>query len=176
MLNSRRSAALLALVACILVASCARRVDLSPSGGPRQGPSGGNQPSFSQFADIPILAGSAMDMDQTLIFGAGDSWTGRLVMNAPHNSVESFDFYHRKTPEFGWREISSVRSAISILTYMRGGRVMTLQIRNNTLRGSEITATVTPEKAGAPFAPPRRAPVQSAPVPAPPMPGTRPDR
>ena len=108
--------------------------------------------------------------------GAGDNWTGRLVMNAPLGSVDSFDFYHQKTPEFGWREISSVRSAISILTYMREGRVMTLQIRNNTLRGSEITATVTPEKPTATFAAPRREPVRAQPSGAPPMPGAMPKR
>ncbi|MDP6173499.1 MAG: hypothetical protein QGF09_04960, partial [Rhodospirillales bacterium] len=144
--------------------SCARNVDLSPSVSKRTSSNSKSQPSFSQFADIPIMAGSTMDMDLTLIFGAGDSWTGRLVMNAPQGSVAAFDFYHRGTPEFGWREIASVRSSISVLTYMHRGRVLTLQIRDNTIRGSEIRATVTPEKDNS-FSPPgARAPVQSAPV------------
>lgn len=176
MVNSRRKSALLALAACIVVASCARNVDLSPSGGVGQTATAEGKPSFSQFADIPILAGSTMDMDQTLIFGTGDTWTGRLVMNAPSGSVETFDFYQQKTPQFGWREISSVRAAISILTYMRAGRVMTLQIRDNTLRGSRITAIVTPQKSDASLAAPGRSPVLSAPALAPPPPRGAPYR
>jgi len=102
------------------------------------------QPSFSQFQDIPIPAGAKMNTDRSLILGARDAWIGRLVIVTGFNVVSAFDFFKQRAPEFGWQEVTSVRSAISILTYTRNERVLTIQIQRRRIGGAEIDLTVSP--------------------------------
>ena len=102
------------------------------------------QASFSQFQDIPIPIGAEMDLDRTVILGARESWIGRLTLETSHNSVKLFNFFKKSTPEFGWQEITSIRSATSVLTYSQTTRVLTIQIIAKTLQGSEVVMTVSP--------------------------------
>lgn len=128
------------------LSACGRTVGMAPSS-----PAGGGEkmtggkPSFSQFSDVPIPAGATMNLERTLVFGAGDNWFGRLVMKIPGNTLQAFGFYKVKTPELGWQEVTTVRSKVSFMTYVRSGRVLTLQIQLNTLRGVEVVATVSPK-------------------------------
>ena len=102
------------------------------------------QASFSQFQDVPIPIGAEMDLDRTVILGARESWIGRLTLETSHNSVKLFNFFKKSTPEFGWQEITSIRSATSVLTYSQTTRVLTIQIIAKTLHGSEVVMTVSP--------------------------------
>jgi hypothetical protein len=114
-----------------------------PDGGP--GPS---EATFTQFKDIPIPGGASMNTDRSLITGPQDAWIGRLVFTTFTNTNEMFDFYKNNTPHFGWEEIASVRSRVSVLTYTQADRVMTVQIRDRLLWGSEVELTVTPRGTG----------------------------
>ena len=62
-------------------------------------------------------------------------------------TTEMFDFYKKNASGFGWEEITSVRSKVSVLTYTRGERVMTVQIADRWLWGSEVELTVSPRGA-----------------------------
>ncbi|CAN0548828.1 unnamed protein product, partial [Laminaria digitata] len=99
---------------------------------------------FAQFPDIAVPAGAKMDVERSLVLGARDDWIGRLSMSAGGSSSEAYDFFLREMPKFGWQEITTVRSEISVLTYSRRERVATIQIRRNTLGGSAIDITVSP--------------------------------
>lgn len=85
-----------------------------------------------------------MDVERSLVLGARDNWIGRLSMDTSGSSSQSYDFFIREMPKFGWQEITSVRSEVSVLTYSRSDRVATIQIRNKTLGGSSIDITVSP--------------------------------
>ena len=102
------------------------------------------EPSFTQFKDIPIPASTSLNKDRSLVTGAQDSWIGRLDFTSFDNATEMFDFYKNNAPGFGWDEITSVRSKVSVLTYSRGERVMTVQIADRWLWGSEVELTVSP--------------------------------
>ena len=102
------------------------------------------QASFSQFQDVPIPIGAEMDLDRTVILGARERWIGRLTLESSHNSIKLFNFFKKSTPEFGWQEITSIRSATSVLTYSQTTRVLTIQIIAKTLQGSEVVMTVSP--------------------------------
>ena len=102
------------------------------------------QPSFAQFQDIPIPGGAKMNMDRTLILGEKESWIGRLVIDSSVSQAGMFDFFKQRTGEFGWREITSVRSATSVLTYSREQRIMTIQILTRPLLGTRIDITMSP--------------------------------
>ena len=41
-----------------------------------------------------------------------------------------------------------MRSARSLLAYRRGARILTIQIQNNSLTGSDVDITVSPEGGG----------------------------
>jgi len=92
---------------------------------------------------------AGIDVEKTLVFGAGENWIGRLVLNGSSGAFDMFDFFKQKMPEFGWREITSVRSATSVLTYSRQSRIATIQIRGKSLGGSVSTITVSPRRQGA---------------------------
>ncbi len=87
-----------------------------------------------------------MNVDRSLIFGARDNWIGRLAMNTSENSSKAYDFFLREMPKFGWQEITTVRSDISILTFRRVNRIVTVQIKGQTLGGSSIDVTVSPAR------------------------------
>ena len=135
--------------AALMVSACSQSVGVSPPGG-ENGKNTGSQPAFSQFPDLPLPVKGELDMDQTMVFGGGDSWFGRLAVLTSHSGNNMFDFFKQQMPNFGWQEVTSVRSAISVLTYSRQGRVATIQIQDRTIRGSESLITVSPRGTSAP--------------------------
>ncbi len=153
---SKKSIVSMALVLTVasVMGACSRSIDLpatrnSQDAGQGSGQSAEpNRPSFSEFSDIPIPTGATMNIERTLVLGAQDSWIGRLVLNAPNSAAVMFDFFKQRSTEFGWAEVTTVRSEISFLTYTRGDRVMTVQIQPKTLSGSEVNITVAPRGTG----------------------------
>ena len=134
------------LLFCILIflGGCGSGMGVKPMPMNKGEASKPGQASFSQFQDVPIPIGAEMDLDRTVILGARESWIGRLTLETSHNSVKLFNFFKKSTPEFGWQEITSIRSATSVLTYSQTTRVLTIQIIAKTLQGSEVVMTVSP--------------------------------
>ena len=157
----------LAILSALALAACARGVGLTPSASTSSpgGSAADSSPSFAQFSDIPIPSGAKMNLDRTLILGPQDSWIGRLGLETSHNTTTMYDFYKQKTPEFGWQEITSVRSAISVLTYTRAERVLTITLRTKTISGSELDITMSPRGGGKPMSPASSASPQGLPPP-----------
>ena len=133
------------LAACIAASACASQVGVAPATG-ASGPSA-TRVSFARFPDLPLPSEAEINLDRTLVFGGDDTWIGRLVINASGDPNTMFDFFKQKLGGYGWQEITSVRAAVSVLTYTREERVATIQIQGRTLRGSEVTITVSPRGA-----------------------------
>ena len=134
------------LLFCILIflGGCGSGMGVKPMSMNKGDSSKSVQASFTQFQDVPIPIGAEMDLDRTVILGARERWIGRLTLETNHNSVKLFNFFKKSTPEFGWQEITSIRSATSVLTYSQTTRVLTIQIIAKTLQGSEVVMTVSP--------------------------------
>lgn len=103
------------------------------------------QPAFAQFQDIPIPDGATMNMDRTLILGEKESWIGRLVINSQAQQSNIFDFFKYRTSQFGWQEITSVRSTTSVLSYSKANRIMTIQIQSQAIVGTQVDITMSPK-------------------------------
>ena len=103
--------------------------------------------SFARFPDLPMPVKAELNMVRTLVFGTNDSWIGRLVISASHSPNDMFDFYKQEMSGFEWQEITSVRSDISVMTYVRNERVATIQISRATISGAKVTITVSPKGA-----------------------------
>lgn len=103
--------------------------------------------SFARFPDLPMPVKAELNMVRTLVFGTNDSWIGRLVIKASHSPNDMFDFYKQEMQGFDWQEITSVRSDVSVMTYVRSDRVATIQISRATISGARVIITVSPKGA-----------------------------
>lgn len=142
--KSTRSHALVVASVLVLAAGCTSGDGTVPTAGTSTGSASRTAVGFAQFPDIAVPAGAKMDVERSLVLGARDDWIGRLSMNTTGSTSESYDFFLREMPKFGWQEITTVRSEVSVLTYSRSGRVATIQISRKTLGGSAIDITVSP--------------------------------
>ncbi len=149
MSNIGRWAATGAILALLTITACQNRATHDASAEP-DGAGANAEQNFVQFPDIPIPSGATMDLDRSLVLGARDAWIGRLAMHVGDGQGKLYDFYSREMARYGWREITSVRSDVSVLTYSRGDRVATVQIRNRTLRGTYVDVTISPRRQGTP--------------------------
>lgn len=101
-------------------------------------------PQFAEFRDVPIPANAEIDFDNLLVLGAEDGWIGRLALTSGYKMPDMYAFYEREMPRFGWIKITSVRSAISTMTYSRGERIATVTLHSRTIGGTAIDFTVAP--------------------------------
>ena len=86
-----------------------------------------------------------LDTEKSIILGTGEDWTGRVVIATPNSPESVFDYYRKELQGHGWREITAVRAATSVLTYIRDGRVATLQLERASSGGTNINVTISPE-------------------------------
>ncbi len=109
---------------------------------------------------IAMPAGYKVDAGRTLIFGNDETWTGRLAYSAKESADEVFDFLHREMPNFGWVELSAMRSDASLMTFVSDAtaRVATFHIGRGSMLGSTTVDLVIGPKEGAPAKPAQRAP------------------
>lgn len=105
----------------------------------------GLSPSFAQFNDIPIPEKATMDLKQTLLLGGSSAWIGRLVFSTPYSLNSMFDFYMSEMPKFGWKEITVVRSKISVMSFTNKSRIATIQLEQDLVNGSIVSFTVSPK-------------------------------
>lgn len=91
-----------------------------------------------------LPAGYKVDPARTMIFGTDERWLGRLTYTASGSADEVFDFLHREMPNFGWVEISAMRSDNSLLTFSSEstGRLATINIRRGSVIGSTLVDMV----------------------------------
>ena len=98
------------------------------------------------ISDLPMPNGADPQVDESLVLGNLDAWTGRLVLTSSLSAEESFDFYRDRMGAFDWTPISSVQSETSVLTFERGDRIAIVQIEARTLWGSRVSITMAPRQ------------------------------
>ena len=135
------------LVACIQQPADKSAQRMTPAPAVASGSTPTNQPGMNvvQFSDLPMPPQAQLDTDKSIILGTGEDWTGRVLIQTPNSPESAFDFYRKELPGLGWREITAVRAAVSVLTYIRDGRVATLQLQKSAAGGTDISVTISPE-------------------------------
>lgn len=165
-----------ALLGMLALAGCASDVP-APAGAPQSGagPAAGETlAAFGNFPDIALPAGTAIDLDRSLVLGAGRDWVGRLAFTTRSGGVATiYDFFRAEMPRLGWTETTSLRGATSLLVFQQGQRVASIQIagRHFALGGGAAVEIVMAPRGGgggagfgagaggieqAPLPPPRR--------------------
>lgn len=107
-----------------------------------------NAAGFARFSDIPMPPKNSIDLDRTIVFGTERDWIGRIALSSSLNVSDTYDFYKREMPRFGWTELTSVRSATSVLSYQMDNRIATIQVSGQRFGGSTIDFWMNP-RAGA---------------------------
>lgn len=144
-----KSANLAAVAAMALIlGACSQGGGMTPStsapGGGGESGAASAEKAFDRFPDLPVPTNADMDVQRTIVFGGGESWFGQLGLDTRHDTNTMFDFYKQELPGFGWQEITSVRALVSVLTYERQGRVLSIQLEKATILGTKATLTVSP--------------------------------
>ena len=88
------------------------------------------------------------------MFGQGRDWYGRLALRSPLEETELVDFFRTNLALIGWQELSAMRSATSVIVFVRDGRMLALEIATGSLGTSSVIILVSPMSGGGalPFA------------------------
>ena len=134
-------------IAALVLSACGQNVAIVSATADQTAGGTVVEAAFTQFPDMPIPEGGDVDLEQTLVFGGGNNWFGRLVITTSFGPNEMFDFYANQLPSFGWDVITTLRSTVSVLNARARNRVATIQIQKRTIRGAEVTVIVSPRGA-----------------------------
>jgi len=106
------------------------------------------QHKLASLSDVPLPRGYSLDSKETIVFGEGDRWTGKVVYDINSSGDDMFEYLRREMPNFGWSEVSVFRANVPVMTYQRQGRVATVQIHRGRLYGSTVEIVVAPMTQG----------------------------
>lgn len=147
------------IVLCLGLAACADKQPAVTASSASQAPAVAEDgtPLPPTAAQLEVLAagtalpgGYRIDNSRTMLFGTDERWLGRLSYTAAGSADEVFDFLHREMPNFGWIEISAMRSDTSLLTFSSPGtsRIATVTIRRSApIGGCQVDMVVAPQSA-----------------------------
>ena len=133
----------LALAGCSGVAATSQ-----PSNAPTAAQETGSNAGFARFTDIPMPGKNSIDLDKTLVFGTERDWIGRVSLSSSMGVGEIYDFYKREMPRFGWSELTSVRSATSVLSYQMDNRIATITVTGQRFGGATVDFWMNPRAGG----------------------------
>ena len=136
---------LASVVGLCILAGCSAPVSNMQSDGEEGGV--GEAVVANSFADIPIAANDAIDVEKSLLINSGDYWLGRAVLRSSLDSNAAFEYYQSSMPQYDWISITTVQSKVSVLSFEKASRVATVQIDGAGSRGSYIVITVSPREA-----------------------------
>ena len=94
--------------------------------------------------DVPIPPGATIKQQDTLVMGAGSTWTGRLNLTVSGEPQAVFTYFRDSLPGSGWTLTSSSFSKLSLLTFTKGDRVANVQLQSTGFGGNEVMITVAP--------------------------------
>ena len=131
-----------------LLAACADKPSVTAGDANANGPAA----MTVVAAGVALPAGYKVDADRTLIFGTDEHWTGRVAYTTKSSADDVFDFLHKEMPNFGWTELTSMRSDVSLLTFTseETSRVAVVRIGRGSMLGSTaVDLVVSPRENGA---------------------------
>jgi hypothetical protein len=143
--------AVLALLGALgLLSACAPEPVPSNSG------QAGAAAAVRGISDVPMPSGADQVVEDSLVLGNLDRWTGRLVLEIGLSPVDAFGFYRDRMPNYGWEPLASIQTDVSVLSFSRGERIATIQVerRSFLFGGSRVAITMAPRQ-GETYAQPR---------------------
>ena len=104
---------------------------------------------LDQLGRTPLPVGAKLRGQDSLIFGGGDNWMGRAVVELPIDASNSFNFFAEQYPLQGWATVAAVRGKKNLLVFTRGDRSATIEMDEGSFLGTLLaTITVSPTGSG----------------------------
>jgi hypothetical protein len=95
-----------------------------------------------QLGNTPLPVASKMRGPESLVFGVGDNWMGRAVVELPTDASASYNFFADQFPRQGWTLVAAVRGKKNLLVFTRGDRSATVELDEGGLF-SNVVAHIT---------------------------------
>jgi hypothetical protein len=118
---------------------------------------GANRLSIDQLGRTPLPVGAKIRGTESLIFGVGENWVGRAVLELPSDVNANYSFFADQFPRQGWNLVTAVRGKHSLLVFTRADRSATIEMDEGGVLGG-ITASITMSPTGASMNPAPAAP------------------
>lgn len=171
-----------ALLACLPLACAGAGPTGAQTTGPQASSTGDTTlvpPNIFTVPQIPVPPDAQIALEDTVIVGADDSWTGQVVMTAPYRVVQVTLFFRQEMPKYGWVETAIVRSRRVAISFTRDDRVAIVRIAPKSGGGvfgtgdgsTEIDVIVSPAQVRDAQARPATSPAPVARSPGPASPG-----
>ncbi|QQP89792.1 hypothetical protein IGS68_00425 [Skermanella sp. TT6] len=121
---------------------------LPPSSGSNAPGNGapGIPPDVLTIPQLPVPPSSSFAIDDTVLVGNDDDWTGQVILNAPYSVIQVTQFYRTEMPKMGWAETAIVRARRTSISFVRDQRVATIRIsiQKDDTKRTDIDVVVSP--------------------------------
>ena len=97
---------------------------------------------IDQLGRTPLPVGSKIRAADSLIFGVGDNWMGRAVIDIPADSSSTYNYFADQFVKQGWNLVAAMRGKRSLLVFTRADRSATIEMDEGGLL-SNVVATIT---------------------------------
>ena len=128
-----------AILALTLVACSSTAPSVSLENGPTSTTA---RLGVDQLGNTPLPVGSKMRGPESLVFGVGDNWMGRAVVELPTDASASYNFFADQFPRQGWSLVAAVRGKKNLLVFTRADRSATVELDEGGLF-SNVVAYIT---------------------------------
>ena len=97
---------------------------------------------IDQLGRTPLPVGSKIKAADSLIFGVGDNWMGRAVIEIPADSSSAYNYFADQFVKQGWSLVAAMRGKRSLLVFTRADRSATIEMDEGGLL-SNVVAVIT---------------------------------
>lgn len=97
---------------------------------------------IDQLGRTPLPVGSKIRAADSLIFGVGDNWMGRAVIEIPTDGSSTYNYFADQFVKQGWTLVAAMRGKRSLLVFTRADRSATIEMDEGGLLSS-VVATIT---------------------------------
>ena len=101
---------------------------------------------IQQLTGTPLPSDTRIASESSLIFGDGESWSGRVEATLPLKAEDAVKFFIDQYPTSGWTLLSAARSKVSIIVFANKTKTVTVEISEASTFGSssKVILTVAP--------------------------------
>jgi hypothetical protein len=107
-------------------------------------------PDVLTIPQLPVPPNVTFVIDDTVIVGNDEDWTGQVILATPYSVVQMTQFFRAEMPRMGWTETAIVRARRTSISFVRDQRVATIRItqQRDDARRTEVDVVVSPSLAG----------------------------
>lgn len=100
----------------------------------------------AMMVDFPLPRDARVVNDNSLIFGEGDAWVGRLELYSPLSPSDTVSFFVERYPQAGWTLLSSTKSKNSMVLFSNAKKTLAVEISEGSAlsMASKVILTVSP--------------------------------